>query len=86
MASYISVMGREVDKMTWRVGICPALVLSKAHYKHKSVVSFIWELNDLRWDRNPQLILILATTFMGKETGPGGRELAAKTQRDMTQQ
>lgn len=48
-------------------------------------MSFIWELNDLRWDRKPQLILILTTTYMGKETGPGSRQLAAKKQRDMKQ-
>jgi len=42
-----------VDKIAQRVDICPALVLTKAYYK--GFVSFIWELNDLRWGRNPRL-------------------------------
>ena len=29
----------------------------KAYYKYKSCMSFIWELNDQRMDRNPQLTL-----------------------------
>lgn len=34
----------------------------KAHHTYKGLVSFIWELNDLRWGRNPQPRLIITTT------------------------
>lgn len=40
---YLRVTGRDVRI---EVDTCPALVLSKAYYKYKRFVSFIWELND----------------------------------------
>lgn len=53
----------------------------------KSVMSFIWELNDQRWSRNPKLILIFTTTelcwkLVRVETNSDGELMGVQTRPD----
>jgi hypothetical protein len=54
--SYLGVIYREGDKIAIEDCYLPSSS-AKAYYKYKSFMSFIWELNNQRWGRNPQLIL-----------------------------
>lgn len=53
---YLRVIDREVDIIeSWYL---PSFNATKSYNKYEGFVSFIWELNDLRWCRNPHIIFI----------------------------
>lgn len=53
---YLRVIDREVDIIeSWYP---PSFNATKSYNKYEGFVSFMWELNDLRWCRNPHIIFI----------------------------
>ena len=67
--SYLRVVDKEIDIIAQRINICPALMLNRAYCKYKSYGSFIRELNDQSWHRNPQLGLNISTTISSLNSG-----------------
>ena len=49
----LGVIDREIDTNSLEGRYLPGSSTLKAYHKRKSFASFIWELNDLRWGRNP---------------------------------